>query len=384
MRILVINNGYPSEEEPNIYIFVHKQVQALLEAGYKVVVLDIDLRSIRWKRRYGCFYEKYQGVDIFRVSFPFVTVKLAEINYRLNQFIGVSSFKKIVKRYGAIDIVHCHFGKGAGNAGGAIKKKFQVPLVITEHSSSVLQEKKITLKYALKAYYDADKVMPVSKALMDVLSFYNVHNIELIPNVIDTDLFQVKKEIHSKDAFTFLSVGQLIPSKRFDLLLEAFGKLRSKGYNCRLTIVGKGVQEQELVRLIKESKIDNITFIEQIPNNEIVKQYNKSDCFALVSDYETFGVVYAEALACGIPAIATDNGGSKEIINSGNGVIVKCGDKNEIANAMEYMIQNYKQYSPQKLHNEMEKKFGKESFIISLSNVYSEVSKGKNDNENKD
>lgn len=369
-KVLIINNGYPSKTEPNIYIFIHRQALALASAGYDVYVLDIDLRSIRWKRKFGVFEDRYQGIKVLRVSFPFITVKLPNVNNFLNKKIAVRQYKRLREKNGDYDIIHCHFGKNSGHAGWAIKQKYGIPLVITEHSSRIAQN---LTEPPLNIYEQANKVLVVGTALQRCLALYGYTQSIVVPNVIDTNLFKVRGEKDKSKNFHFLSIGNLISRKRFDLVIKAFGELHKTFNNIQLTIVGEGPLKGELMDLVKDNNIRDVHILPPVPNDKINSIYCNSDCFVLASECETFGMVCAEAISCGVPVVVSDNGGASDIVDDSNGIIVPCDDEGALIRGMRQMIEKKEMYQPQQLHYSMEKKFSERKFLQTISDIYSEL-----------
>lgn len=359
MKYLIICNGYPKKNESNIYIFVHRQALALKEAGNTVAVLDIDLRSIRWKRRFGFFRENYDGIDVYRFSFPFVTVIFKDLYSKLNKRIGVYCAKRIFHDYGKMDIVCPHFAMGAGEAAIAIKKKYCIPVVLTEHSSRILSSDDVVLNRYKYVYDSADATITVGQALSNKLKKHGINN-TVIPNVIDTEIFK-PYHIKSKKNKIFLSVGSLQQRKRFDLFIRAFSKVQTLMPNSEAIIIGSGDLKKELKSLALELNVRHLKFINSVTNDKMPKYYSMADCFVLPSDFETFGMVYAEAIACGTPAVGTANGGAQEIITLENGIIIPKNDPDSLANAMMHIIDNT--YDKNELHQYIEQNFGVQHFL---------------------
>jgi len=373
MNIVVINNGYPSESDPVMYMFVHKQVKALINKGHNVTVIDIDLRSLRWKRKIGFFKETFDGVEVYRFSFPFTTVHFRSIGKKVNEQIGKFVFNKVKKDLNTIDIIHSHFGFGAGNAGAKIQQIWKIPLIITEHSTKVLYSKNSTeIKHNFPAYKKAGFVITVGTDLSQKLKSYRVNNLVQIPNIIDTQKFRLKNESKFND-FTFLSVGHLIPRKAHDLTLKALKILNDRGVHCNLIIVGTGPEENKLKTFVDNNQMKNVKFVDKVKNDVLPELYRKSHAFVLPSTLETFGVVYAEAIACGIPVIAADSQGPKDIIDKSNGLIVEKNSVKELASAMEYMVYNAEKYHSINLHRDIKRRFGPSSFLQQIEDVYNQV-----------
>ena len=100
---------------------------------------------------------------------------------------------------------------------------------------------------------------------------------------------------------------------------------------------------------------------------------SKCDAFVLASKYETFGVVYIEALASGKPVIGTYNGGAEDIINDSNGLLVKVDDINDLGNAMKKIIKNINIYNSEEIRNDCIEKYSKKKIIKDIINEYNNV-----------
>ena len=95
-----------------------------------------------------------------------------------------------------------------------------------------------------------------------------------------------------------------------------------------------------------------------------------SDCFVLSSNFETFGVVLIEALACGLPLIATKCGGPEDIINKQNGILMDVENQLQLEDAMITMYKNAHNYDKEKLRNYAKEKFGEKTFIENVIKYY--------------
>lgn len=126
-----------------------------------------------------------------------------------------------------------------------------------------------------------------------------------------------------------LFVGQLIRGKGVDILLRAFADALGRGTDLRLLIVGQGRQEGELRALSSELGLDaRVTFTGKIAPTELSSYYERADFLVQPSRIpETFGLTGVEALAAGLPVIASDSGGVREWLEDGrNGIAVPSCD----------------------------------------------------------
>jgi len=95
-----------------------------------------------------------------------------------------------------------------------------------------------------------------------------------------------------------------------------------------------------------------------------------ADCFVLPSRYETFGVVLIEALASGLPLIATKCGGPEDIVNCGNGVLVEIDNVELLAEAMRALKRNKHKYDANRLREEAILRFGEAAFVNNVLPIY--------------
>jgi glycosyltransferase involved in cell wall biosynthesis len=155
--------------------------------------------------------------------------------------------------------------------------------------------------------------------------------ITMIPVGIDTDVFKPmdKEKMRKKYGFhqeerIILYIGRFSIEKGLDLLLKAFNKVDFKIPNCRLVLVGKGSETNKLKDIIGAQKINNITFMDPVLHEKIPEIMNCADVFTLTSSYEGMPTVVLEALACGVPVVATDVGDVKKVVlNDKTGHLIK-------------------------------------------------------------
>lgn len=370
MNVGIITTSYPNEGNTSNGIFVHNQVKGLKKNGENVIVLYLDFRSIRNKRPWGLSHYEYEGVKVYRFSLPIgpiypVIYSLMPKALWILYCYAISLDKK------KLDILHAHFWR-AGIAAVYLKKKLNIPCLITEHGSDVLNMKfkARELKLIKKVYSDSNMVIAVSNALIGKISQLSMVQTTNIPNLVPEYMFIERQPRHDGE-FNFVSVGNLVESKRFDLTIRAVKELINCNYNVHLYIAGEGPLKEKLERLAGTMYGSAIHFLGRIDNRQLPTLYQKMDCFVLPSDYETFGVAYIEANATGIPVIATKCGGPEEIVKPGvNGVLVDIGDYDCLLDEMKHMIGNYKKYDLRKIQLNTESKYGEKMICNRISEIY--------------
>lgn len=374
VKIIFVTNLYPSDDEPNRGVYIRNQAVALEKSGYEICVLQMDYRSIRQKRKLGISWRKQDNIWVCHFSVPispFTAIQYA-IAGRLTE-IGI---KHIEERFGEFDLIHGHFLEGAYGLID-IKCKKNVPIVFTEHGSNLLDKNRSNIENQRMArlYATVEEMIVVGHRQYIYAKDFSINSLSVIPNVIP-DYFKFDATVEkNKNVFSFISVGNLIESKCFDLLINTFDKLYNKNKNVRLTIVGKGPLEGELKKKVNEKGLsDSISFTGVVQNRKLVDLYNKADCFVLPSRFETFGVVYAEALCTGTPVISTRNGGIDDIFEDGCGYLVGIDNEDELEDAMRRIMSDKFDY--QGIAKMYQSKFGEANFVNQIEKVYERALKG--------
>ena len=144
-----------------------------------------------------------------------------------------------------------------------------------------------------------------------------------------------QKECEKQDfseGIRHIYVGSLIPRKHLDIVIKAF--LNTAGAKDTLTVVGGGPEEENLKNLVYDLKAENkIAFTGRVPREEVLKRMGDAQVFTLISHYETYGMVYIEAMLQGCLTIASKGEGFDGIIQDGvNGFICEPGDQKALEN----------------------------------------------------
>ena len=171
----------------------------------------------------------------------------------------------------------------------------------------------------------------------DALSWSSVRRALIIPNPLTFSPLQ-KSDCESKK---IISVGRLTEQKGFDLLIKAWALMAKKYTDWEINIYGNGELEKYLNSLIQKYNVCDSFHINP-PTPDIASKYCESSFYVMSSRFEGFGLVLTEAMSCGIPCISFDCPyGPSEIIQNGiDGILVKNGDINALAEKIEYLIEN--------------------------------------------
>ena len=343
MKVAIISRGTPNKQYPLYGIFEFDQAKALAKQGVGVAFVAIDFRSHAFKRKYGMMHYERDGVQVFELSLPINVYRKA---IPLLQRLLLIPFRAMLKSFGKPDVVHAHFYSIAAIA-SILKKKYDIPFVITEHSSKLNkpaeQISDLDKHLASQAYRYCDQLICVSEALRNNIIQNFQHDSIVIPNMVDNQCFHPNDNAKSATPFVFVSVGNLIPIKAFDQLIEAFAQVKG---NAELYIIGDGPELEKLKKQTKVLQLDSkVTLLGRLNRDEINKVYQKSHVFVLPSQSETFGVSYIEAMYAGLPVIATRCGGPESFVNESNGILIPVNDVAALTEAMCTIQQNYHGYN---------------------------------------
>lgn len=376
MKICIVSRNINADYTGS---FEFDQALALKERGHEVYVLSLDFRSIRRKRPIGMRVDVHKGVNVMRCSLPIGPIKLG-----IAERIEITAFKKafeaIEKQAGGFDVVNPHFFTIAFICLHAIKDKMKidVPVAVTEHSSRMnVDFDKISASDAEKAgyvYRNADRVITVSSALAEKIKQNFGVECEVVYNVFDGRIFDGKKRSHDDDDnFTFVSAGNLLTSKRMDLLIRAFAKAFPTELHTRLYIFGDGPEGKRLENLVSELGLEERVFLPgRKPREALADFYEDADVFALVSKRETFGVAYVEAMASGMPVLACRSGGPEDFVTPETGIISE-SDEESIASAMKKLKVNRSAYDDNYIKEYARRICGGEAIAKQLTDIYEKM-----------
>ncbi len=373
MKILCINYEFPplggGGGRANGNIAKH-----MVQMGHEVVILTSAFKGLPET-------EMKDGFQLIRIP----TLRRYLEKCRIYEMIifMISSFYYSMKQARAFkpDICIAFFTIPSGPAAWLVKKVFGVPYIISLRGGDVPG----FMKEDLNFYHSISK--PIIRFLwkgacavvansrgLKLLAQNTAGDIDvkMIPNGVDAAYFQSD---HPRPVFAeaqgvtrLLSVGRLNPQKGMDVLLRAFALLRDQvSVKTQLWIVGDGPLRKSLEDLAKSLKIEqDVFFFGWRSQEELASFYSSADIFVLSSHYEGMPNVVLEAMACGLPIVATDVSGTGEIIGHGeNGYLVKPDDPTDLAFFLKKMLHS----------GEMEK-MSADSLLKSKSYDWQQVANG--------
>ncbi|MBQ9676931.1 MAG: glycosyltransferase family 4 protein [Prevotella sp.] len=347
MHILEI----PSFFYPYGGLFCLDQAKALSALGHEVRILsNVQLGvTIGWKDFLALPWRRYEHVmDGITVYQSYQRGIPRVIRPNVNRWVSIvrSMYEDYVAKYGTPDILHAHCAKWAGYAAMKISEDYHIPYVITEHLSLLIFEgefgpvpsKAWQIPLLKKAYNKANLVVPVSKELVGSLSCYfgTDYRWQAISNIINTDFFhyQQRPSIQNR-SFRFCCLANYWSLKGYDILFDAFRRLRTMGVKAELHIAGRGTDSPACRQQLSEGMFTHGLLDKSGVRNLLYQ----CDALVLASRSEVQPLVLLEAMSTGIPVISTECIPQNLRIKDGCH-IVPIDDANALALAMENMINN--------------------------------------------
>lgn len=207
------------------------------------------------------------------------------------------------------DIVRAYNPLGPGWLAVTTAKKLRVPSVVSLHVSYDDQRKfdphtisRTSLFFERQCLREADCVVCVSEYLCKYARKYGARRTEVIYNRVPTQHYANQPERIHFDRFTVLWVGRFQSQKCPAVLIEAVADL-----DAQLVMIGDGEQREEMQALVQRLNVeDKVTFIPSVPNCEMPRYYGGADVFAIATRYEGFCIPVLEAMAAGLPVVASD------------------------------------------------------------------------------
>ena len=197
------------------------------------------------------------------------------------------------------------------------------------------------LRMQKKVVSQLDHLVTVSRASRsDIAKDFAVPEVRLhiVHNGIDTEVFQPMPHIRREACTVMVTASADAPLKGLDYLIRAVARLADELPELRLIVLGRLKKDGDTAKLIRHLHIaDRITFHSGITSGQIADMYARATCAVVPSVYEGFGFPAGEAMACGVPVIATDGGALPEVVGDA-GITVPVQDAGAIADALRVLL----------------------------------------------
>jgi glycosyltransferase involved in cell wall biosynthesis len=355
--ILWLPSWYPNKLSPFDGDFIQRHAQAA-----SIFIPIRVLYFVRDKEQLvtNAIYVEEKQTGNLRETIIYYSSRISSLGIA-DKFFSVWKYRRLYKKFisdffekqGKPQLVHVHIAFKGGIIAKWIEKKYQIPYFLSEHWTIYLDEAKPNFS----DFNFINKYL-ISKTLQKAAKFFSVSDhlgkairkrwpsirYKIIPNVVDTNIFYpVEKSMN--EAYQLVHISNLNYQKDPEKLFKAMGILKVKGIVFSLDIFGHA--DNYIKSLIdKEGIRESVKFHQEVPQPVLAKYVRRADALILYSRYETFGCVIIEANACGVPVIVTETPVMHELVrNNENGLLVKHGSAEALAEALEDFFKRRNQFS---------------------------------------
>jgi len=387
MNIVIIPAFFQTKSRKTLGSFFLEQARALQKKGHKVTILYCDTYSIKCVKDWFAYNEEkseiIEGIQIYR-NRCFCPLKHGIEGHRKAFANGIQKLYDQYMKGNKPDIIHAHCCVWAGYAAMKLSEQIGIPYVVTEHATLFqLHRDEISEKndkVIRKIFQKAARVICVSGAFAKLIESYRP-DIDVVGNVVNCDAFVPRADSEKHRGIRFLTVCYMeeeaqLYKKGIDILIQAWTEVVKKYTDVKLVIGGGGSAKTKVEQWVEEHGISKyVEFTGALDRKQVIQEMQSCDCFVLPSRYETFGVVYVEAMACGKPVIAVANGGPDDFVKPFNGFLIE-PDVKELVQAFYEMIGhltrgNY--YQEEKISNYIKSKFSYEAIAEQLEAIYNSI-----------
>jgi glycosyltransferase involved in cell wall biosynthesis len=188
----------------------------------------------------------------------------------------------------------------------------------------------------------ARTVIVPSEYLKGIVATWGIsaEKISVVSNAVTLTAGIVPEAVSALPRPHMLTIARLVAWKGIDGIITAVARMRAEGTTASLIIAGEGPERESLEQLAKDKLGDGYVFSGSIPSPEVHAMLADSDVFVLNSTYEGLSHVLIEALASGIPIVATDAGGNREVLAEGSGILIPVGDEDTLCAALTDALTN--------------------------------------------
>jgi len=389
-KILVLSRNYPNSVTPILGLWVEGLVNHLSKLCDIRVIAPVpycpplppgmnEFTRFRQIER-----ERLNGVKVFHPRF-LVGPGYSLYNLEADSYYwGIRRHVDRLRREFPFDLIHANFGYPDGVVAAKLARRYNVPFLITEHASWIpwMEDYPQARRKAVWAASQCAFHIAVSSYARSTIAHYtgDTDKLRVLPNGVDVSVFKPLQNRSKPKPNQILFVGLMRRVKGIDILLNAMRRLVDRQPDLKLVFVGGGVyrdyieQEKEFRRMAHELGIEkNIEFAGIKSPEEVANYMRESTLLVLPSRAETFGVVLIEALACGIPVVATKCGGPEDIVNEKVGRLVPKEDANALTEAIAEVIAERDKYDAQQLREYVLQNFSWENIARRMIDLYGEA-----------
>ncbi len=374
-HILFLTHWYPTPEIPLNGNFIREHARAVA-MYHQVTLIHIQGVDPHLSAAYG--FDRQEDGNLVEIHLKYRKHRLPRMTW-LRRIGGVDHIvKELIESNRKPDVIHANVFSSADLA-ACLSHRYKIPAVLTEHASSYPRRQFSALQAIKIRYWNnrLARILPVSEDLGRHMQAFGIRTrCQVVPNVVDTRCFHPPQggKRPSPVGVRILVVARLDPIKGLDGFLAALARLSKRGQDFRAGLVGDGPERHNLETIVRQLNLENrVTFYGVKSREEVAELMRQADLLALTSYWENQPVVLLEALASGLPVVASDVGGIGEVVKPELGVLIEPGNAESIANGLTNVIDHLDDYKPQAIAGYARANFSYEVVGRQFSQIYSVV-----------
>ena len=387
IRVLFLSAWYPSKEDYMLGLFVERHALAVSKKC-DIAVLYVQASDNEQYYSVKPELQKKQGINEIIIYYKNHNTRIPLISGLIKIWKYFSAyykgFKLVKRHFGDFDLIHVNILTRTGIV-AFIKKYFSgKPYIISEHWSRYLNVNNTYKGFVRKSLTrlivrKASAVITVTDELKDAMLKYKLINKQyhIVPNVIDTDLFIIKSK-YERSVKKFIHISCFEDkSKNISGIIHAIATLAKERNDFIVDMVGTGQDFNTLKQLSDKLELtDKIIFFKGLLENEaLVENINQSVATILFSNYETFGIVPLECMACGVPVISTKTGIINNVFRNEMGLLTDIANQEQLVIAMKVFLNNEFITDREKLRSFVKANYSVEIICDKFLNIYSQALK---------
>jgi len=374
MHVLVINYEYPPIGGGG-GVICRDISEEIASRGHSVTVITSRFDGLS-------AFESINGVEIHRVSVIMRRKRDAASLPSLLSYVPVCIWKgEALSRARRFDVINTHFAVPSGPAGQYLSNRFCVPNVLSLHGGDLFDPSKTLSPHRTfglrqtvrKMLRSADRVVAQSSDTMEnCRKYYGVdRRIDIVPLGIRPNFHPSKMRGElglPAGEHVFVTIGRLVRRKNLVELLEIFAAVR-KEMPSILLIIGDGPEVEPLEGKIRELGIGgSVRMMGRVDEERKFQYLSAADIYLSTALHEGFGIVFLEAMECGLPIVCFDRGGQTDFLRDGKtGYLVPLGDRERFRQRVTDLVKSESLHRSIAAHN---REYAKEFYIERCADRY--------------
>lgn len=377
MNVLVVPSWYPGTSDSLLGIY-HKEFTSAISKKVDANMLFINKYGIKdifkylFTKRKRVIKEDGYNVYIYKM----LDLSKISVSLGMNMYKRAleRSYKDYIKDNKVPDIIHAEVTLPAGYGCAYIGKKYNIPVIVTEHSSNYYQ------------YFKGDNkefgAYTIKNTLFSTVSEYmkkelSLNRCEVIPNIVDINTFN-KKRYKRTPTLRLVVVAGFRNGKNLNDVIDAVNLLVKRGIDVHLDMVGDGYLMPYLKEMVDNYELNKyVTFLGRKTKEEVAEILSCNDIYIIASDTETFCIPGIEALASGTVIVSTRCKGPEEYIDSSCGKFYKTHDIEDMCDKIIEVYKSLDKYDLKHLRSVAEK-YSMDNVSNKAISIYESMLKDKN------